>query len=445
MTNEERMSYWKGGNPANVLRFTSPYDYEDCIIGVSTDGHAVYDYMAVMEYIYEQEKDNYNLEDYKDEDDLRYNIMHNASDMISHDLSCYAPDAKVPVFCRVNEYEEDEAYYIHDGDYNFSECILGSDFREDRYIFSLKEMVSSLMVYKDMSKNEAIDYVYSLKNAGKTSYDYIIVDDLYEDRDEDKAFSRNNDKYSPELEENCMEFTGEDFLSAISKLTAAHSETDNNRAVLNYYNFKKSEENEMQIIVDGTDGRLLLRTILNLKSKSNVTKSLCLYIPLAQYLLTKIEKDSVVKLFEGNGYFFVKVNDNLFSVKQNDFAFPNAGKVIPGSLPYSASIKASFLKEFLEAEQVKGLLNKGRATSVNVKFADNKVYLLLKEYKTSTDSSYNCEEGFSFIVQYTYLQKIFNVYKNDVSIEFTDSLKAFKINQDNTIFVFMPMKEDVNS
>ena len=53
MTNEEAMLFWKGGDPNEVLRFSNPYDYEGCIIGVSTDGRAVYDIFQVFAYAQE--------------------------------------------------------------------------------------------------------------------------------------------------------------------------------------------------------------------------------------------------------------------------------------------------------------------------------------------------------------------------------------------------------
>ena len=207
MTNEEAMSYWKGGDPSEVLRFTNPYDYEGCIVGVSTDGRAVYDIFEVFAYAQEQEEAS-------DDDE---NFVHQILDMINHDLRLYNPNDKIPVFFRPDVEDIDENLCIDDSPYgNFEDCVLGADFREERYVFSLSKMVDELVMSHEMTKEEAVNYVYSLKDAGcviNGVCNYVIVDDLYEHISLSVETNQTyNSFYSPDFEKDCFEFSGKDFL-----------------------------------------------------------------------------------------------------------------------------------------------------------------------------------------------------------------------------------------
>jgi len=452
MTDREKMEFWKGGDASEVLRFTNPYDYEGCLIGVSTDGRVVYDFIKAMEFVYEAEKDNYDISEFEDEDDLRYTIMYNAGDMLSHDLGCYRPDDKVPVFCRTDEDTEDEEFFIHDSPYgDFSTCVIGNDFREYRYIFSLSKMVDFLVKNKDFEKEAAVNYVYSLEKAGTVEdgvYNYVIVDDLFEkislngNSDNEtldaEMYSFYSDKYSPEFENNGFEFKGLDFLNAITKLDKLFPRKFDIRKILRYFQIKKSEDDSSAYIYC-TDASLLLRAELAYTNNSELQNPLYLSIDFEKLLNTQIKDNDKVKIFEGNGYVFVKVNEKVFAVPRNENDYPSVERAIPQNNSINLEINRIFLVDFIEELEKDG---NNEENKIRLIFQDNKLTLKTEKLEKSVPGKYDCEEGFSIIISEWYLFLLTMIYETDFTFKIKDNLSAIRIDEDNIMTVLMPMRED---
>lgn len=441
MTNQECMSFWKGGDASEVLRFTDPYEYEGCLIGVSTDGRAVYDFMKVMEYIYEQEKDNYDVSDFEDEDDLRYNIMMKAEDMINHDLGCYNPADKIPVFCRTDEDADDDEFMINDSPYdNFSTCTMGPDFREYRYIFSLSQMVEYLVKKYTMEKVEAVRYVYSLKKAGTVEhgvYNYIIVDDLYENINIDDApYQEYNNKYSADFEKECFELSGKDFSSAIRKINEMFRVKKPDIIFLNYIRIKKTEDSSSQVFIDASDKRVLTRFTLDLQKESSINKPLFLNISFVSFLASKIGENDTVKIFTGNDCLFVKVNEEIYSITHNEINYPAVERAIPKDNPLKAEISVDDVKTFINS--IKNKKNH-KSNVTKLIFTSGNLTLKLNDCEKIIPCTHNCEEGFSVLFDAKYIEFLTVFYDKKIVLEIKDSLSALKINKNELITVFMPI------
>ena len=430
MTNEEAMSFWKGGDPNEVLRFTNPYDYEGCIIGVSTDGRAVYDIFQVFAYAQEQAGAS------DDDKDFVYQIC----DMINHDLRLYNPNDKIPVFFRPDLEEIEDEFCINDSPYgDFSNCILGRDWREQRYIFSLAQMVDELVKSYWMTKEEAVNYVYSLKKAGTVEndvYNYVIVDDLYEHIPlSTNLYQDNNDSYSPDFEKDCFELNGKDFLAAIVNQKQILGVTTYPRNFNLHLQIQKSDDNDSKILINATDGRILSRATLTALNKSTVTKPFYLHLNFIEFLISKISDGDTVKLFEGNGRLFVKVNDELYSTSFKEFDYPKFERAIPVNQPYKAEISTSDLRAFIDS-----INDKDTRDGIYICFENEQLSLKFEDREKTIPCTYDCEEGFRARLAEKPLILLTEIYKEKIVFEIKDFQSAFVVNMNNILTVFMPMR-----
>lgn len=183
MTNQQKMEAWTGGDWKGIPVF-SDYSYEGCLLGVSTDGRAVYDFDLVMDFLFNQCKDEYDVNDFEDADDMEYNIKLSAAAMINDDLAAYSSEEKLPVFFETGDVElQGNAYKFIESEYDFSKCIIGSDRHEYRGLYSLSKMIEVIKEKKNCTDLEAKKIVYSFDKAGTVTEDavyYIIVDDRFD-------------------------------------------------------------------------------------------------------------------------------------------------------------------------------------------------------------------------------------------------------------------------
>lgn len=478
MTDEERMSFWKGGDSKDVLRFTNPYDYKDCIIGVSTDGRAVYDYNKVLDFIYEQDKGSYNVKDFENEEDMEYNIYQNAADMLNHDLKCYRPDAKVPVFCKIGECEKDEEYMIH-VEYDFSDCVLGSDFREDRYIFSLSKMVDVLTKKHRFTKKDAVKYAYSFGKAGTVDrgvYFYVIVDDLFEKIDVDSSelranpkyspeleriFRRYNDKYSPDFEKNSLVFNGAELVSALKKADVTFPPLGHEPMKDYVHCACIKKEDDKTASLSGTNGQVLFKTAVNLKTESTLEKPLYIPDPFVNFLTLKIKPESTVRIFEGNcdgtNAVYIKIlevkqmelefeptetqkQDNcdgqLFSFFSKDVKFPDFSKLFQLEYPFKAEVKRSILCDLWNWI----LENDDNSDEAKFTFSDKTLTLEYEGFKKTESSDSDLKETFAFNLNPGCVNLLKNYFEKDFTVSLIEPGKAAKIESENTICVFMTNK-----
>jgi len=449
MTNSEKMSFWKGGDSADVLRFNKPY--ENSVIGVSTDGRIVYDFTKAIESVLEAERDNYNVEDFESEDEMEYAIMDKASEEITFNLFCLNPRDKIPVFCRTDVDAQDEEYMIHDTPYDFSSCALGPDAWENRYIFSLSKMVNYLIEHEGFEKKEAIIYVYNLKKAGTVQdgiYNYVIVDDLFEKIEiypeiYPETYQRLNDKYLPEFEKNCIEIKAGDFINVITKMQPFFYEDSKPYEFKKNVHIRKSDENENFVVFEITDAKALIVATLELQNKSALNKEIFIGNNFLEFLKDKISAEENVKIFEGNGYLFVKNGEALYSTRFYTIKYPDVRKVIPADNNYSAQINSKLLKKFLD--KIDSVLDKNpdsekQLEPVKLTFDENKVTFEWCDLTEASDCSNNCEKGFNILLSPFYLSMITNAFPENFKLTLKESLKAVLINQDNFIVVVMPKK-----
>ena len=440
MTNEEAMSYWKGGDPSEVLKFTNPYDYEGCIVGVSTDGRAVYELFKVLDFAYEKSKDNYDLSQFEDEEDMKYNIMINAGDMLSHDLSLHNPNEKTPVIFRSDEPLDDSEFFIDDSPYGwFEDCVLGSDFRVDRYIYSLAKMVNKLVDYQGMSKEEAVSYVYSLKKAGTFEhgiYNYVIVDDLYEHIPlHEPTYQENNVSYSPDFEKNCIELSGKDFLLAIKNLNRILKATKFPRDITTHIQIKQSADDVSKILLNASDGKIISRVTLTPLNKPTDTKPFYLHLTFVDFLISKISDSDTIKLFEGKNCLFVKINDEIYSTNFKTIEYPTWKKAIPVNQPYKAEFCTNDLKAFLNSIE-----NEVSDQIIEMSFEKGLLSLKIEDTEKSIPCTYNCDDGFHTKLNRYYVELLADMYKEKIVLEMKDSTSAILINMENIITAVMPMK-----
>ena len=435
MTNEEKMAFWKGGDPSKVLRFTSPYDYEDCIVGVSTDGRAVYDLIKVYDYVCKEENIDGNTEEAE-------NLVRSIYEMISRDLSFYKPEDKTPVFYRSDFVDIDDEKCINDSIYDdFCDCILGVDFRDDRYVFSLSKMVSKLKDAYGIEKEEAVKYFYSLKKAGTVEnffYNYIIVDDLYENISlQDDSFHKNNGSYSEDFEKDCIELNGKDFLFVIENQNKIIKGFlyPNKRDVLTHIQVKKAEDDDSKIILNVTDGKTISSVTLTALNKTSLAKPLYLHFSFVDFLISKISENDTVKLFEGNNVLFVKINDALYSSTYKELKYPSFERVIPANQPYSAEISTKDLKDFLDS-----IDDRDSLAGVYLSFSAGKLEFKIDGLEKSIPCNNNCPEGFVSRFSRDCLEFLSGIYKEKIIFEIKEPQTPVKVNQDNILTVFMPMK-----
>lgn len=184
MTNEEKMKTWTGGNWKEIPVF-SDYSYENCLAGVSTDGRAVYSFDSAIDFLYEACKEEYDANDFKNQEDMEYAIRLDCASMLNDDLGFIDSSVKSPVFFRELEDPSDlRGFKLIKSSYDFSECIIGEDFREDRIVYSLSKMIQVIVKKDECTELEAKGIVYGFKSAGKVTDDgdlfYIIVDDRFD-------------------------------------------------------------------------------------------------------------------------------------------------------------------------------------------------------------------------------------------------------------------------
>jgi len=171
------ISKWKGGNPGDVLTYDPPYDYEKCLLGISTDGRAVYDFYKAADYYVRKEGGSRVSE----EED--YELRYEWQEMVDRDYSFFDDKKrKFPVFLE----EGPGDYTIEDSKYDFSKCVIGHSFHLYNAIYSLNKMMDVVMSAENCSREEAKQICYSIGQAGsyredEDNYNFLILDECTDD------------------------------------------------------------------------------------------------------------------------------------------------------------------------------------------------------------------------------------------------------------------------
>lgn len=177
--NSKIISMWKGGNGDDVLIFDPPYDYEKCLLGVTTDGHAVYDFYKAADFYVKKASGRSRVPEEED-----YNLRYEWQEMVDHDYRFFEKDGdKSPFF--LQDYAGDGE--IEDPKYDFSNCIIGHAFHYENTIYSLQKMMEVIMKQDNCSKAEAKQICYNYGKAGSLIegttdfYNYAILDECLDD------------------------------------------------------------------------------------------------------------------------------------------------------------------------------------------------------------------------------------------------------------------------
>jgi DNA polymerase III sliding clamp (beta) subunit (PCNA family) len=150
----------------------------------------------------------------------------------------------------------------------------------------------------------------------------------------------------------------------------------------------------------------------------------------------KISENDTVKLFKGKDYLFLKVNDELYSTFFKDIKYASFERAIPYNQPYKAEFSSNELRDFVDS-------CKQDTNGFDFTFENGQLSLHSTKNKKVISCTYNCEEGFSLRLSVKNAVALTNFYKEKIILEMKESASAVKIDTDNLLTVFMPMKQNV--
>lgn len=453
MTNSEVIKAWKGGEPGDILTFDAPFNYEGCLVGISTDGRAIYDYYKCADFYVDN---NAEVEEGEElSDDVDHGMRTEWASMIDRDYRFMDRKSKFPLFLVDDDDFEDELNKI-ESKYDFSDCVLGRAFHFDTPVYSLNYMISSVIKEEKCTWEEAKNIVYSFTEAGEWQSDdelkYIIVDDEHEGyyfRDVKKSqlycdyeIKESVIDKADENSECVLKFKLSDVKDFLSNI-AFENYQNKSRGFLNYINFRAyndEKDGQKKVLFEFTNGVFAAQKYTDIVIKSGVDlPKYTLSLDIVKYL-SKYEGDAELKTLyretEDKAVFYIKIDSDELakSIPVEMAKYVEINRIIPSEVPNSVVFNKKEFMECLPEYKSKDVLE--------LQMEDNSIKVvspegvLLKEIKADV-------KGEKINIKFTN-QNLHRLCRyapeENIILQYTDEIKAIKIAQKDIVFIVMPYK-----